>query len=222
MRYSMSACLAMVVLTLVLGTGCTNTKRLQEENASLKSRVAELEQLSRDYSDKLASIEQLSAQERADLENEMAQMRRELDRQLQQQIAENQVLIQKLNSLTIITLGEAALFGSGIADLTRAGAATIRDMALALEQYPGYHIRIEGHTDSMPISDDLKATYASNWELSAARATSVVRYMIYGLGIAPERLSAVGYAQYRPVADNMTKEGRAKNRRIRVVLFKEM
>jgi chemotaxis protein MotB len=96
------------------------------------------------------------------------------------------------------------------------------NIAEALEDYPAYHLRIEGHTDDKPVSKNLKTTFASNWELSTARATAVVRYMIYGLKVDPQRLSAVGYAQYRPAADNSTKEGRATNRRIRAVVFKEI
>jgi len=78
-------------------------------------------------------------------------------------------------------------------------------------------IRIEGHTDSVPIRRR-KAMYATNWELSAARATNVVRYLVDQLGVAPERLEAAAMSHYHPVADNGTSEGRAKNRRIVIKL----
>lgn len=194
--------------------------KLEKENASLKSQVNELEQVKRDYSDKLSSAQQNSAQEQARLKAEMEQLRTDLNQKLQQQISENQVLIQKLEGLTLITLGEESLFGSGLADLTQSGAQTIDKIAEALANYPDYHLRIEGHTDNKPIGNTLKAKFASNWELSTARATAVVRYMVYGLNVDPQRLSAAGYAQYRPAAENDTPEGRARNRRIRAVVFR--
>ncbi len=207
---------------ILLLAGCSGMDKLKTENASLKTQVEELEQVKKDYSDKLTASQQSSAQEQARLREEMEQLRADLNEKLQQQIEENQALVQKIDDLTIITLGEASLFGSGQADLTRSGAKTIRAIADALEEYPGYHLRIEGHTDDRPVSKNLKPTFMSNWELSTARATAVVRYMIYGLQIDPQRLSAAGYAQYRPAADNSTREGRATNRRIRAVIFKEM
>ena len=211
-------CLGLVLLM----SGCSGMEKLETENANLKNQVNELEQVKKDYSDKLASSEQRSEQEQANLKKELEQLRSELNQKLEQQIRENQALIQKVEDLTIITLGEESLFGSGLADLTQSGAKTIDKIAEALAGYPSYHLRIEGHTDDKPIGNTLKPKFASNWELSTARATAVVRYMVYGLNIDPQRLSAAGYAQYRPAADNSTKEGRATNRRIRAVIFKEV
>lgn len=207
---------------LFLVTGCAGMKKLETENASLKNQVSELEQVKKDYSDKLASSERHSEQEQARLRAEMAQLRADLNQKLEQQISEKNALVQKVDDLTVITLGESAMFGSGLADLTPSGTETINKIAETLNDYPGYHVRVEGHTDDRSIGKNLKPKFSSNWELSTARATAVVRYMIYGLKIAPERLSAAGYAQYRPASDNSTKEGRAMNRRIRVVIFKEM
>ncbi|HEY5649486.1 MAG TPA: OmpA family protein, partial [Nitrospiria bacterium] len=76
------------------------------------------------------------------------------------------------------------------------------------------------HTDSRPIGESLKKTFPSNWELSTARATNVIKYMVYAMKLDPARLQAVGYAQFRPIASNDTAAGRAKNRRIRMVVFK--
>jgi chemotaxis protein MotB len=212
-----------LLLSLIIFlSGCSGMKKLETENATLKQQVSELEQVKKDYSDKLASSKRQSEQEQARLRDEMEQLRADLNRKLEQQISENSALVQKVEDLTIITLSENALFGSGLADLTSTGADTVSKIAETLSNYPGYHLRIEGHTDDRPIGKNLKPKFASNWELSTARATSVVRYMIYGLKLAPERLSAAGYAQYRPASDNSTKEGRAMNRRIRAVVFKEM
>ena len=211
-------CLGLVVFL----AGCSGMKKLETENAGLKKQVGELEQIKKDYSDKLASSEQQSKQEQARLREEMEQLRIDLSLKLEKQISENHALVQKVESLTVITLGESAMFGSGLADLTISGSNTIRKIAATLSDYPGYHIRIEGHTDARPIGKILKTKFASNWELSTARATAVIRFMIYGLQIDPQRLSATGFAQYRPASENDTEAGRAMNRRIRVVIFKEM
>ena len=207
---------------IILLAGCSGMEKLKTENEGLKKQVGELEQVKKDYSDKLSSAERRSAQDQARLKEEMEQLRADLTQKLEQQISENKALVQKVEDLTVVTLGEEALFGSGLADLTKSGAQTINKIAEALANYPGYHLRIEGHTDDKPVGNNLKPKFASNWELSTARATAVVRYMIYGLNIDPQRVSAAGYAQYRPAADNSTKEGRAANRRIRAVIFKEM
>ncbi|MDC4226214.1 MAG: OmpA family protein [Candidatus Manganitrophus sp.] len=79
-------------------------------------------------------------------------------------------------------------------------------------------IRIEGHTDNVPIGSKLAGKFPSNWELSASRATQVVRYLSE-LGVSPENLSAVGLAEYQPVAPNDTPEGKQRNRRIEIVLY---
>ena len=217
-----SNCFIICLGLIVFLTGCSGMKKLETENADLKKQVGELEQIKKDYSDKLASSEQQSKQEQARLREEMEQLRRELTQKLEKLISENKALVQKVEDLTVITLGESAMFGSGLADLTTEGSDTISKIASTLTDYPGYHVRVEGHTDDRPIGKNLKTKFFSNWELSTARATAVVRFMIYGLQIDPQRLSAAGFAQYRPTGENSTKEGRAMNRRIRVVIFKEM
>ncbi|OGT21526.1 MAG: hypothetical protein A2V90_05965 [Gammaproteobacteria bacterium RBG_16_57_12] len=199
-----------------------DNEQLRMENDQLRLETGKHKQTSKDYSDKLRETEELSSQERLKLRNEMDKMREQFNTGLDEQIRENQALVQKFKDLTIIEIGEAALFGSGQADLTKEGSALVRELAKVFTQYAGYHMRVEGHTDSKPIGGSLKDKYPSNWELSTARATSVIRYMIYGLKIPPETLTAVGYAQYRPIADNETEKGRAKNRRIRIVVFKDL
>lgn len=206
---------------LVSVWGCGAMQELRKENDSLKAEVSRLQQITNDNNDKLNEIKKLSEEEKAKLRSEMEGMRGKLRENLQEQISRNQVLVKKVKDLTIIEVGEAALFGSGQADLTKKGANVIRSMSDILKQYPGYHIRVEGHTDSVPIGQNLKTTFPSNWELSTTRATTVIRYMIYGLKMDPARLSAGGYAHYRPKDTNDTVTGRAKNRRIRLVVFRD-
>lgn len=115
------------------------------------------------------------------------------------------------------------LFASGSADLSEAGAAQIanvasilRDISADIPSEIDWIIRVDGHTDDRPIWPG--AEFADNWELSQARALSVVRFMVQNLGIAPERLSANGFGQYQPVNSADTDEARAQNRRIELKL----
>lgn len=213
-----------LVLALVLSAstiGCAASKQLREDNAALKDEIARLGQLVNDYSDELVLVKSLSEEEQMAVRSEMEDMRQGLRKELEFHISKNEALVQKVQDLTVLDIGELSLFRSGQADLTPEGVGIMKRFSNILQRYPGYHVRVEGHTDNVPIGAKLKAQYPSNWELSTSRATSVVRYMIYGLKFPPERLSAVGYAQYRPIRDNATEKGRAQNRRVRMVVFKE-
>ena len=115
----------------------------------------------------------------------------------------------------VIHISESAFFDPGKADL-KPEARTILDLiSVQLLKIPN-HIRVEGHTDNIPISTN---RYPSNWELSASRAAVCLRYLIDKLKFPPERISAVGYAEYRPIALNDTPENRAKNRRVDIVIL---
>lgn len=117
----------------------------------------------------------------------------------------------------VISLNNAILFDPGSADIKIDNEGTLFKVAETINSLDNY-IRIEGHTDNLPIST---AVYPSNWELSAARATSVVRLFIEKCNVSPEKVVAVGYGEYRPIADNATKEGRSKNRRIDIIVLSE-
>lgn len=112
-----------------------------------------------------------------------------------------------------LAISDSILFFPADAALSRSGEQVLDELAVMLKQRP-WHILVEGHTDNQAISTP---RYLSNWELSSARATSVTRYLI-GQGIAPTRLSAIGYADTRPLTSNDTEEGRGKNRRVALVL----
>jgi len=114
----------------------------------------------------------------------------------------------------VISLAEAGFFASGDASLSPSSADAIAAIADTLKDST-LPVRIEGHTDSTPISN---SRYPSNWELSTARAASVL-VRLSELGIGPERLSAAGYAGFQPVEDNSTVEGRSRNRRVDVVVL---
>ena len=116
--------------------------------------------------------------------------------------------------LVVTIVSDKVLFDPGEADLRPEGAAILDQLASALDKLPN-KLSIEGHTDNTPIS----GRYPSNWELSTARATTVLRSLIEQHGFDPDRLQAAGYADTRPVAGNDTPEGRAANRRVEIVVL---
>jgi len=116
----------------------------------------------------------------------------------------------------VVSLPEAGAFAVGQADLSQAARQVIRELAQVLEQESG-EIRIEGHSDDVPITT---SRYASNWDLSAARATEVIRFLLAQTTIAPDRLSAAGYGEFRPLVANDSPASRAKNRRGDTVRFR--
>lgn len=116
----------------------------------------------------------------------------------------------------ILHFTDRVLFESGRADLRMEARVVLDRIAPVLAQIPN-HIRIEGHTDNVPIHT---VRFPSNWELSTARATSVLQYLLEMEAAGPRRLSAAGYGEYRPVDTNDTADGRARNRRVDVVLLR--
>ena len=117
----------------------------------------------------------------------------------------------------VISLKEIGFFESGVSSVKANSQPAFDRIATQLARRP-YHIRIEGHTDDVPIHN---AQFASNWELSTARSTELVRLLIVKYGFFPNRLSAAGYAQYHPIADNNAPGGRAQNRRVEIVILRQ-
>ena len=114
----------------------------------------------------------------------------------------------------VLRVEGGVLFRSGSSDLLPGANRILSDIIQIIQNNPQYDVDIQGHTDDRPISTP---KFASNWELSAIRATTVLRYLIEN-GIFGERLTATGFADLRPVASNYTPEGRRKNRRVEFVL----
>ncbi len=137
----------------------------------------------------------------------------------QQKLTENPTLMQKAKiretkTGLVVSLSEAGFFAPGESAISAEAQNIIKTLAESL-QTNQLQIRVEGHTDSTPISN---AKYSSNWELSTARAANVLQKLVEN-GIAPERLSAAGYGGFQPLADNSTPDGRSQNRRVDVVIL---
>jgi len=138
----------------------------------------------------------------------------ELSISLQEFLDKGLVKISRTGDRIEIEMKERMLFGSGDARLSPDALRALRTMAQTFKHTPG-HLQVEGHTDNVPIST---AAFPSNWELSAARAASVVHFLAR-VGVEPARMSAVGLGEHRPVADNGDEKGRAANRRVTIVVL---
>ena len=150
----------------------------------------------------------------------IAQMRttyNELVDKMESEIKRGEITISELEGRLTVNMVDRILFASGSAEIKEEGLAVLQRVAEVVKDISDKDIRVEGHTDNVAISSRLKEKFFSNWELSAARAATVVR-ALRDAKIPGERLSAVGYGPFQPVADNATNEGRAQNRRIQIVL----
>ena len=133
------------------------------------------------------------------------------------EIDKGQVTISELKGKLTVNMVEAILFDSGKAEVKPEGLIVLSKVIEILKTVSDKSIRIEGHTDNKPIVGPLTQRYPTNWELSAGRALNVARYL-QKQGIEAANLSAAAFGEFKPVADNTTLEGRAKNRRIEIVL----
>ena len=141
-----------------------------------------------------------------------------IETSLKDQIAAQEVeVIESANKLKVIFV-DKILFDSGKAEINPKGQELLRVLAMSLAENKNHNIVIEGHTDNIPLSAYLMKRFASNWELSTARASAVAYFFEETGAIDPQRLSACGYSYHRPVATNDTTEGRRQNRRIEIVL----
>jgi chemotaxis protein MotB len=190
----------MTILLLAVASlaaaGCSQNKEL-------------LAQKDTEISDLQSNLSQLKQQMA-----EQKQMTDDLNQQLADLKDQNRVLVQQKEDLTFITLDGSATFATARADLSTGGKQTIDRVWSVLQNYPDRPILIEGYTDSRAIRPSFRHVYASNWELSTARANAVLHYIQKQYNVADERLAAVGRGANAPVADNATPEGRAQNRRV--------
>ncbi|MHB8908246.1 MAG: OmpA/MotB family protein [Syntrophales bacterium] len=139
-------------------------------------------------------------------------------KEMKAEIQQGQITITELKGKLTVDVVDKILFDSGRAEVKPAGLEVLKRVVAILMGVTDKTIRVEGHTDNVPISGSLVKRYPTNWELSAARAINVARYLEKE-GIDPALLSAAAFGEYQPVADNETAEGRAKNRRIAIILL---
>lgn len=142
-----------------------------------------------------------------------------LVKEMKKEIEKGDIKITQAVDRLSVNLVEKVLFASGEAEVKPAGLKVLKRVGDILKTVTDKQIRVEGHTDNVKIGGSLQETYPTNWELSTARATNVVRYLQDKVGINGKLLSAAGLSAYKPVASNDTVSGRAQNRRIEIVLL---
>jgi chemotaxis protein MotB len=138
---------------------------------------------------------------------------------MESEIQKGKITITQLKGKLKVNMLDEILFDSGKTSIKPEGVEVLDRVGKVLLNVKERTISIEGHTDNVPIGIELRKKYPTNWELSAARATRVARYLQETIGINPSVLSATGYGEYHPIASNENQEGKAKNRRIEIVLI---
>jgi chemotaxis protein MotB len=200
---------------------------LDAENGKLRERNAALQKALDEKTRRAADLEKRAA----DLEKEVETLKKAKEEQVQKvsstyenllekmksEISKGQVTISELKGKLTVNMVDSILFDSGKAEVKEGGLEILGKVISILKDVNDKSIRIEGHTDNVQIVGGLAKRYPTNWELSAARAINVARYL-QDQGIDPGQLAAVAYGEWKPVATNDTAEGKAKNRRIEINL----
>jgi len=201
----MKAKMAVLVIILLLGAmlmGCASRGTVRAREAEIASLKQQLEEAQNQC--------KVLEKELDDAEGRANQLQGELD-QLSDEL---QIEMEKNDKYTMLRVPEQLLFNFSQVSLSSGGQSVLNDIAEILGNYTEFDIRVEGHTDNRKIKPEFYEKFRSNWELSTARATEVVRYLVNKKDIGPERMIAVGYGEYRPIASNDDTEGRRQNRRV--------
>lgn len=191
--------------------------RSAEAGAAMTEMRREIDRLTENSN----QLQQQLEAERQEREARLAEVQGTYDElvgKLEEEIERGEVKISELKGKLTVNVVDKILFDSGKADLKGAGLKVLQQIGDILKTAIDKNIQVEGHTDNIPISGTLTQKFPTNWELSTARATTVLHFLQQKVGISGERLSAVGYGEYQPIESNSTAEGRALNRRIQIVL----
>jgi chemotaxis protein MotB len=219
---------SMTFAAAFLATGCVTKGDYEKLEADKNGEIAALKKDKTALEQQKTSLEQQQAesrkqidaleQEKAKLATASQQDKSQYDalvRNLTEEVKRGELQVRQYKDMLTVDVAEQMFFDSGRADLKDTGKAVLKKVSEALKGYEDKVIRVVGHTDNVPIKTKV---FPSNWELSVARATTVVRYL-QETGIPPDRMIASGRAEYQPVAENDTPDGRKKNRRIEITLI---
>ncbi|HEX3113735.1 MAG TPA: OmpA family protein [Candidatus Eisenbacteria bacterium] len=228
-----------VVLVMAAGlTGCVSSgkfNKLKAEQDVLKNEKAELEKQKADLEKQTVDLTQSNTQLKSDIDRlnaesaSLAAARDSLAKtheaavsqydavvnQLSAEVEKGNLQVRQYKNMLTVDVAEQIFFDTGSFTLKKSGQEVLKKVGDAIANYPDKAIRVVGHTDNVPY----KSGKWTNWELSAMRATTVVRFLQDKSSIDPQRLVSAGRGQYEPVASNDTPEGRQKNRRIEITLL---
>jgi chemotaxis protein MotB len=207
--------IAIIILAILLAASIITILSL---SASYKNVKQSLQACEKNLSEQNQKVAQMA-------EGQIKQMKSTYDTlvsDLKDQIQKQEVTIKEFQESLSLNFVDRILFEFGKADLTPEGEKILKKVGEALKNIKGKKIRVTGHTDNIPIRPDFVYKFPSNWELSSARAASVVRYFQEKIGLDPEEMEAVGRSFYQPETSNDTKEGRARNRRVEILIAPQM
>jgi chemotaxis protein MotB len=203
-------------------------KSVDELSASLKAETSELKQQISQFTEQKSALEkkiaELDLETNAKIAAEEAEKQRieqsyqQLLSTLKSEVSQKTIEIQNYQNALTINIMDQIFFNSGESRIKTDGMDVLRRLGEVLSSLPDKMIRVEGHTDDVPIGLSLRDKYPNNWMLGAARATAVAEYLRTKSGIDPTRIVVVSFSQYRPLVSNTTPEGRAKNRRIEILI----
>jgi chemotaxis protein MotB len=203
-------------LALIL-PGCVSSSKYKKLEADKNQQVSQL-------NDQTAKCEK----DKADLASQKAELEKTSEHteteyhaivnQLADEVHKGQLKVTEYKNMMTVDVAEKIFFSSGSALLKEGGKDILKKLAEILKSYPDKYVRVVGHTDNVRLSKATQTIFASNWELSAIRATNVVR-MLQSAGIPPDHLIVSARGEYQPIAPNDTEEGRQKNRRIEIMLL---
>ena len=191
--------------------------RLERNIQDLRAEIVRLDNENKRLKDTIAALETDVEQKEKEV-SELDKTRMEIESSLKDQIAQKNIKLEEIEGKLKVTFIDKILFDSGSVTIKPEGQEVILKLADSFRDAEDKNIAVEGHTDNVQIGSALIDRFPTNWELSAARATAVVRFLEEKGNIAPERLTASGFSYHRAVTTNETPEGRKQNRRIEIIL----
>jgi len=216
----------------LLASSRDQLERTEEQLKDYYLKITNLEQTGRELQEKYDKLKEnekkLNAQvdsynsrllEEQTAEKNMEQGQQDLLESLRNQLESDKIKITELSNRIAVRLDEQLLFDSGQSFIKASGFKVLKKIGAVLKKIHDKHIQVEGHTDKRPIGGALKRKYATNWELSVARAINVTHYLVNEVKIEPTRISSTGFGQFQPIAENSTPEGRQANRRVEFALL---
>ena len=223
---------------LALETTLQNTQRLLEEQnkkieametinielASKVKRIEAIEKINVNLANKVKRLELEMKKRDAIIQIQGKAIKlfddpkKTIENSLNDQIEEKLLEIQTSKGMKRLIYSDKDIFSPGGLKISKMGKEILLELARSIKSNKKQYIIVEGHTDNRPVAASARQKFPTNWEISAERATAVARFLQEEAGLEPERLSAVGYSFYRPIASNDTEEGRRKNRRVEIIL----
>jgi len=194
-------------------------EKLLKEMADLKSdyekRILALKDEIANLNEELSDLKKLTNKQKEEL-SRMESQASDLEKQLDDEIKKGDIRLKKFHNRLVINIDDKISFDSGYANLKKEILPSLKKIREILSQYPEYSIVVEGHTDNIPMRSK---KFRDNWELSTERALAVLGYLLEDSNLNPVRFSAAGYGEYKPLVSNETKENRALNRRVDIVVI---